>query len=83
MKTSTEIKVDISRLICETLNIQLAELESAKELREIQSVDSINLVRAIASIEDHFDIELDDELVFEVKTLDELVAAVQKLISEG
>ncbi len=79
MATTSELKTDISRIICETLHIQNAELEGAKDLRDIQSVDSVNLVRAIAQIEDHFDIELDDDLVFEVKTFDELVSAVDEL----
>jgi acyl carrier protein len=35
----------------------------------------------MARIEDHFDIELEDDLVFEVTTLDELVSAVGQLAS--
>ena len=78
MGNKNDIKATVSELICSALNLDPAELARAQTLREIRSVDSINMVRAIARIEDHFDIELDDDLVFEIRTLDDLVAEVER-----
>jgi acyl carrier protein len=74
-----KLRTIISRIICETLEITPAALEQTQNLRQLESVDSINLVRVIARIEEQFDVVLDDDLVFEVTTLDELVSAVARL----
>jgi acyl carrier protein len=77
---NSEIKQAVSKIICDVLKVSPATLADTENLRQLESVDSINLVRVMARIEEHFDIELEDELVFEVTTLDELVAAVGKLL---
>ena len=74
-----DIRAMITTIICDTLQISPATLTATQNLRQLEKVDSINLVRVMARIEDHFDIELDDDLVFEVTTLDELVSAVGQL----
>jgi len=75
------ITASITKIICDTLQISPATLAATQNLRQLEKVDSINLVRVMARIEDHFDIELEDDLVFEVTTLDELVSAVGQLAS--
>jgi len=75
------ITASITTIICDTLQISPATLAATQNLRQLEKVDSINLVRVMARIEDHFDIELEDDLVFEVTTLDELVSAVGQLAS--
>jgi acyl carrier protein len=74
-------RASITKIICDTLQISPATLAATQNLRQLENVDSINLVRVMARIEDHFDIELEDDFVFEVTTLDELVAAVGRLAS--
>ena len=76
---TAETTATITKIICDTLQISPATLAATQNLRQLEKVDSINLVRVMARIEDHFDIELEDDLVFEVTTLDELVAAVRQL----
>jgi acyl carrier protein len=76
---TTATTATIAKIICDTLQISPATLAATQNLRQLEKVDSINLVRVMARIEDHFDIELEDDLVFEVTTLDELVAAVRQL----
>ena len=78
---TAEITATITKIICDSLQISQATLAATQNLRQLEKVDSINLVRVMARIEDHFDIELEDDLVFEVTTLDELVAAVGQLSS--
>jgi acyl carrier protein len=76
---TAEIAATITKIICDSLQISPATLAATQNLRQLEKVDSINLVRVMARIEDHFDIELEDDLVFEVTTLDELVVAVRQL----
>ena len=74
-----DLKARIRQIICDVLQISPVAFVT-ENLRELESVDSINLVRVMARIEEHFDIEIEDELVFEVTTLDELVATVTQLV---
>ena len=78
-----ELRRSICEIISKELNIAPALLEKNVNLREIGSVDSINLVRVIARIEDQFDVELDDDVVFKVTTVDDLVNAVSALKENG
>ena len=61
------------------LNISPTLLETNVNLRELENVDSLNLVRIIARIEERFDVELDDSLVFSVTAIDDLVQSVNAL----
>jgi len=81
LSATPAVKATITKIICDTLQISPDTLAATQNLRQLEKVDSINLVRVMARIEDHFDIELEDDLVFEVTTLDELVAAVGQLAS--
>lgn len=66
----------IREIACRELSIAPAELDPTAPLRSITRVDSIRILRAVVGIEAHFDVELDDELVFNVRTLEDLGRAV-------
>ncbi|WP_194894293.1 acyl carrier protein [Catenulispora pinisilvae] len=50
------------------------------DLRMIEGVDSVKVLRVIAAVERTYDIELEDEEVFALKTIDDVVRSVQDAV---
>jgi acyl carrier protein len=76
-----EIAAVIRGFVAQELKIPPDEIADDTDIRELPGVDSVKLVRAVARIERHFDIELEDEHVFSVKTIDEITRLVSEATS--
>lgn len=82
MHDDTAIGTTISTLVSEELKIPLEQITPTTNLRDLPGVESIKVLRIVAKIERHFDVELEDDLVFRVKTIQELAEAIQELLKE-
>ncbi|MBF6298911.1 acyl carrier protein [Nocardia amamiensis] len=85
--TSTHTADDILRTVtgiavAET-GIPEAELRPDADLRGMAGVDSVRVLRMVAKIERTYDIELEDQDVFGMSTLDDVVAVVGKALAEA
>jgi acyl carrier protein len=72
----------IKKIVQSTLNLPESEIESSTNLRDLPGVESIKILRIVASLEKKFDVRLDDQVVFRVSTIEELAGAVSKLVEE-
>jgi acyl carrier protein len=75
---SDEIQVVIRGMVAQELKVPPDAIAGDSDIRELPNVDSVKLVRAVARIERHFDIELEDDDVLNVKTIDEITRLVQE-----
>jgi acyl carrier protein len=73
---TAHIRETIVAFICDELRVSPEELSDATDLRELPGAESVKILRVVAKIERAFQIELDDEIVFRVESLGELVQAV-------
>jgi acyl carrier protein len=69
----------IRAAVCTELKLPAHRVSDTTNLRELPGMDSVRVLRIIAKIERAHDIELDDEVVFGVTTIDEIAAAVREL----
>ncbi|WP_069167847.1 acyl carrier protein [Nocardia altamirensis] len=76
LRTVTEIAV------AET-GIAEADLRPDADLRGMAGVDSVRVLRMVAKIEKTFDIELEDEDVFGLSSLDDVVLVVDRALREA
>ncbi len=53
---------------------------STTDLRDLPGVESIKILRIVASLEKEFGIRLDDQVVFRVSTIEGLAHEVSKLV---
>jgi acyl carrier protein len=58
------------------LKIAPADIAGDAVLKQLPGADSVRLMRIVARAEREFDLEFDDEDIFKVRTLDELVGLV-------
>jgi acyl carrier protein len=78
-----EIRGTIVGFIHDELKLSPGRIAAATNLRELPGAESVKILRVIARIERAFDIELEDEIVFRIERLDDLVREVATLVSEA
>ncbi|MEU5695116.1 acyl carrier protein [Actinosynnema sp. NPDC020468] len=76
--TTADLATEITTIVAAELGVTPAALTPDTDLRSIEGADSIKVLRMIAKIEQRFDVELEDEDIFGVNTVSEVVAVVEK-----
>ncbi|WP_054813847.1 acyl carrier protein [Nocardia arizonensis] len=74
--TRDEILRTITGIAVAETGIAEADLRPDVDLRGLAGVDSVRVLRMVAKIERTYDIELEDEQVFGMATLNDVVAVV-------
>jgi acyl carrier protein len=77
--TLDQITERVTAIAAEVVGVPAAELTQDGDLREVTGIDSVKVLRMIAKIEHEYDIELEDDAVFSVRSL----ADVAKVVSEA
>ncbi|WP_433559428.1 acyl carrier protein [Pseudonocardia xinjiangensis] len=67
-----EITGSVVEIVAEVLGVAAADLRTDTDLRTVEGADSIKVLRIIAKIEQRYDIELEDEDVFGVSTVEQV-----------
>lgn len=75
--TEEEILDRVTTIIAEITDIPKAELLPAKSLREDLEVDSLTTIELAVTIQDEFNIEVEDEKLKELQTIQDIVDLVQ------
>ena len=82
MSADTTTQADLTAAVTEIVAAELGRaphtLEPGTDLRSTEGADSVKVLRMIAKIEQRFDVELEDEDIFGVNTIAEVVAVVAK-----
>jgi acyl carrier protein len=80
--SASELIATITDLAATELGVPAADLAPDADLRAIEGIDSVKVLRMIARIERNYDIELSDEDVFSLTTIDATAAAVRAALAE-
>jgi acyl carrier protein len=76
VSTRDEVVQVVRGCLASELRIDTSELPDDATLRDLPGADSMHLLRIVASLERHWNIEFDDEEVFGARTVDELVGII-------
>ncbi|AUI58410.1 acyl carrier protein [Amycolatopsis sp. BJA-103] len=86
MSTDTITREEIAAVTAETLagelKIPAADIAADDVLRDLPGADSMKMLRVVSKLERRWDVEFEDEQIFAVKTVDELVELVRKGIGD-
>lgn len=83
MPITEEEKQELRAIICNELNLTGVEITDATLIRELPGIESMKVLRMIAKIERHFDLELSDDVVFNIGTFAELLQALNEARNES
>lgn len=74
-----EVFASLKQIVSEILRIPVEQIDADSKLTDLGLVESIKLLRIAGKIERQFGIELDDEVVFEKRSLGEFTAEIVRL----
>jgi acyl carrier protein len=80
--SASEIIAAITDIAAAELGVPAASLAPDADLRAIRGIDSVKVLRMIARIERYYDVELSDEDVFSLTTVEGTAAAVRAALAE-
>ena len=75
-----DIQTTISAIISRELKLESQAITTENNLRDIPGMESLKILRIILCIEEHYGIELEENIVFSVNTIDEIAIAVATLL---
>ncbi len=78
----TEVKDNVIRMLAETIDVFPEEITPDLEVNVDLQLDSLELYEFVISIEDFYNIRLPDELLDQVKTIDDMIDVIIKLTSK-
>ncbi|GAA4910011.1 acyl carrier protein [Streptomyces coeruleoprunus] len=83
-ENSEQILTTVTDIVAAELGVPADSLTPETDLRGLEGADSVKVLRMVARIEQRYDIELEDEDVFTVATVSQVVTVVEKaLAAEG
>jgi acyl carrier protein len=80
--TDHTIVTVVREIAAAELGVPVASLSPQANLRELEGMDSVKVLRMIAKIEHAYDIELEDEVVFELTTITATAEAVRAALAD-
>ncbi|MFE9581647.1 acyl carrier protein [Nocardia sp. NPDC006044] len=83
MTDPADILRTVTEIAAAETGIAQAELRPDVDLRGMAGVDSVRVLRMVAKIERTYDIEMEDEDVFGLSTLNDVVAVVDRSLREA
>lgn len=70
------LEATICEVIARELDVPVHTVREAGSLRETPGMESLRLLRAVTGVEKYFNVELPDELVFDIDSISELAELV-------
>jgi acyl carrier protein len=80
--TADEITATVTDIAAAEIGVPPASLAPDTDLRAIEGIDSVKVLRMIARIEREYGVELSDEDVFSLTTVEGTVSAVRAALAE-
>lgn len=79
--STEQIRATVTEIVAAEAKVPVEELTPQTDVTKLEGADSVKVLRMVAKIEQKYDIELEDEDVFGVTTIDQVVTVVEKAIA--
>jgi len=77
-----EIESRVKEILCRELKLGPEQVTETTNLRELPGIESIKILRIITFVESHYDIELEDQVIFKIETIRDTATAVRNLLEK-
>lgn len=74
-----DIKEQVKQIVAECLEVDANTIDCDKELFDMEGYDSMRSVMILSKIEDAFDVMIPEDDIFDLTTINEWVAEVEKI----
>jgi len=69
----SDIKAQVSEIICEQLDVKPEDIEESKTFTDDLGADSLAIVELVLALEERFDVKIPDDEVDKIKTVGDAV----------
>lgn len=83
MTAPADILTTVTAIAAAETGLAATDLRPDVDLRGMSGVDSVRVLRMVAKIEKTYDIELEDQDVFGLSTLNDVVTVVERALREA
>lgn len=83
MTSPADILRTVTEIAAAETGLPAADLRPDADLRGMAGVDSVRVLRMVAKIERAFDIEMEDQEVFGLSSLNDVVSVVDRALREA
>ncbi|ONH31455.1 acyl carrier protein [Pseudofrankia asymbiotica] len=80
--THDEIVATVTGIVAQELGVPAESLAPDADLRSVEGADSVKVLRMIAKVEREYDVELEDEQVFAVNSIDGVATVVLDTLAQ-
>jgi acyl carrier protein len=80
MTSREEIQTILKDIFKQTLNIEPERLKPETALRDELALDSLDMIEVVYEIEERFDVQIPEEKVREITTLDQIVDGLSEAL---
>ncbi len=74
-----DIKEQVKQIVAECLELDVNTIDCDQELFDMKGYDSMRSVMILSKIEDTFDVMVPDDDIFDITTISEWVAEIEKI----
>lgn len=74
-----DIKEQVKQIVAECLEVDANTIDCDKELFDMEGYDSMRSVMILSKIEDAFDVMIPEDDIFDLTTINEWVAEIEKI----
>jgi acyl carrier protein len=81
--TREQVAAVVREFLAQELKIAPSDITDDAVLKELPGADSVRLVRVVSRLERHWDREFDDDQVFDLRKLDDLVTLTLTYLNDS
>lgn len=73
---------EVKEILAEQLNVDINKIDSASNLADDLGADSLDAIDIVMTIEDRYSIEVPDEVIENMETVDDIVSFIEAHATE-
>ena len=81
MPTPEEIASTVKEIFQKTLKIDPEKIEPGTDLKDDLNLDSLDMIEVVYEVEDHFDVQIPEESIKEIRTFQQVVDGLSEALA--
>ena len=81
MSSPEEIAEEVKKIFQKTLKVEPDKLKPETVLKDDLNLDSLDMIEVVYEVEDHFDVQIPEDSIKEIRTFQQVVDGLHKAMS--
>ena len=81
MSSPEEIAEEVKKIFQKTLKVEPDKLKPETVLKDDLNLDSLDMIEVVYEVEDHFDVQIPEDSIKEIRTFQQVVDGLHKAMT--